>query len=103
MKKITCLILFLSLFHPAFCAQLIKADSTDHTVQAKDSKQKTLEFDTLVQFHKQEGAEELTYITIIFTVALGLLGYLGSAHHVDKWARIILAIGFVLFQLTFTV
>ena len=28
-----------------------------------------LDFSDLVSYHKQEGAEEMTYLTIIFTVA----------------------------------
>jgi len=49
-----------------------------------------ISFETLVSFHKQEGQEELAYLTILFTVIVGIIGYLGTAQKIDKSARILI-------------
>ena len=61
----------------------------------------TLDFDVLISYHKQEASEEMAYITIIFTVILGLLGYLGTAKRITKAARVIIAITFSSFYFVF--
>ena len=62
----------------------------------------SLPFEALVNFHKQEGAEEMTYITIVFTIVLGILAFISSASNVRKWSRVILAVTFTFTLLFFT-
>lgn len=49
-----------------------------------------ISFDTLISYHKQEATEELTYITILFTVIVGIIGYLGTASKVERSSRILI-------------
>ncbi len=45
-----------------------------------------LDFNSLVQFHKLQSGEELTYVTIVFTVILGILGYrIISRYKTSNW------------------
>ena len=44
-------------------------------------------FEVLSNYHKQEGVEELAYLTILFTLIAGIIGYLGSAENVRKKSR----------------
>ena len=60
-----------------------------------------MDIDTLIAFHKQEASEELTYITIIFTVILGVLGYIGSVKHLGRGIRICISLIFSIFLVTF--
>ena len=46
-----------------------------------------LSFETLVSFHKQEGQEAMAYLTVLYTVIIGILGYLGTATRVERSAR----------------
>jgi hypothetical protein len=61
-----------------------------------------LDLSTLLSYHKQEGSEELTYFTIIFTGILGILGYIGSARRIEPQVRIAVAIIFSIFLASFT-
>jgi hypothetical protein len=61
-----------------------------------------MDFATLVSYHKQEGAEEMAYVTIIFTVVLGIFGYLGSAKRITKPVRLIVAGVFTVFLFSFS-
>lgn len=54
-----------------------------------------LSFDTLISYHKQEGIEELTYLTILFTVIIGIIGFLGTASRVEKSARILMLLFYI--------
>jgi len=54
-----------------------------------------ISFDTLVSFHKLEGQEELTYLTILFTVIVGIIGFLGSAQKIDRSARFLILLFYV--------
>ena len=49
-----------------------------------------LTFEVLVNYHKQEGQEELAYLTILFTVIVGIIGFLGSTQRIQKSARILI-------------
>lgn len=62
----------------------------------------TLDLSTLLSYHKQESSEELTYLTIIFTGILGILGYIGSARRIEPQVRIAIAIIFSIFLAMFT-
>jgi hypothetical protein len=61
----------------------------------------TLDLSTLLSYHKQEAAEELAYITVIFTVVLGILGYIGSAKKIEPQVRITISVIFAIFMITF--
>ncbi len=50
----------------------------------------TLGFDVLTSYHKAEASEELTYLSILITVAVGIIGYLGAAPRVSLLARLLL-------------
>ncbi len=52
-------------------------------------------FETLVSYHKQEGQEELAYLTILFTVIIGIIGFLGSAQKIDRNARFLILLFYV--------
>jgi len=54
-----------------------------------------ISFDTLISFHKQEGQEELAYLTILFTVIIGIIGFLGSAKKIDRSARFLILLFYV--------
>lgn len=62
----------------------------------------TLDLSTLLSYHKQESSEELTYLTIIFTGILGILGYIGSARRIEPQVRIVISIIFSVFLTSFT-
>jgi hypothetical protein len=62
-----------------------------------------LSFDSLVSFHKQESSEEMTYVTIVFTIVLGVLAFVGSANSIGKMARIVLAVTVTITLLYFAV
>jgi hypothetical protein len=62
----------------------------------------TLDLSTLLSYHKQESSEELTYLTIIFTGILGILGYIGSARRIEPQVRIVISVIFSIFLATFT-
>lgn len=62
----------------------------------------TLSLDVLLSFHKQESSEELTYLTIIYTAVLGLLGYIGSAQRIAPQVRICISVIFSIFLTSFT-
>ncbi|AUP80854.1 hypothetical protein [Flavivirga eckloniae] len=49
-----------------------------------------ISIETLISYHKQEGIEELTYLTILFTVIIGIIGYLGTAQRIEKSARLLI-------------
>ncbi|MBL0270184.1 MAG: hypothetical protein IPP99_16395 [Chitinophagaceae bacterium] len=61
----------------------------------------TLDLNTLLSYHKQEASEELAYITVIFTVILGILGYIGSAKKIEPLVRITISVIFSIFLFTF--
>ncbi len=54
-----------------------------------------IDFDTLVSYHKMEGQEELAYLTILFTVIIGIIGYLGSAKKIDRSARFLILLFYI--------
>ncbi|MFT3794419.1 hypothetical protein [Flavobacterium sp.] len=60
-----------------------------------------MDIGTLISYHKQEAAEGLSYIILIFSVILGLLGYIGSAKKIDANVRIVLVIVFSIFLTLF--
>lgn len=49
-----------------------------------------ISFEILANYHKQEGQEALTYLTILFTVIIGIIGFLGSAQRIEKTARVLI-------------
>lgn len=61
-----------------------------------------LTFEALVNFHKQEGQEELAYLTILFTVIIGIIGFLGSAQKIEKRARVLILLFYVGLHFTMT-
>lgn len=61
-----------------------------------------LSFETLLTYHNKEASEELTYLTIIFSVIFGILGYVGSAKRIEPQVRIVIIIVFSIFMYTFT-
>jgi hypothetical protein len=63
--------------------------------------EETLDLSTLLSYHKQEAAEELAYITVIFTVILGILGYIGSAKKIEPQVRVTISVIFAIFLFTF--
>jgi hypothetical protein len=60
-----------------------------------------IDFSTLLSYHKQEASEELTYLAIIYTAILGILGYIGSASRIEPQVRIGISIIFSIFLYTF--
>jgi hypothetical protein len=56
-----------------------------------------LNFETLITFHKQEGSDHLIYLTIIFSVIFGILGYVGSAKRIKPQVRIVILFVFSVF------
>lgn len=60
-----------------------------------------LTFDALVAYHKMESGEELTSLTIIYTVILGLFAYLGQVKNVKVLPRILMSISFTIFMALF--
>jgi len=54
-----------------------------------------LSFEILANYHKQEGQEALAYLTILFTVIIGIIGFLGSAQKVEKSARILILLFYI--------
>ncbi len=59
-----------------------------------------LTFEVLTNYHKQEGVEEMAYLSIIFSVILGLLGYFGTASKITKVTRGGIITIFVIFYAT---
>ncbi len=57
-------------------------------------------FEALISFHKQEGQEAMAYLTILFTIILGIIGYLGSAQKIERSARILILIFYSLLHIT---
>lgn len=51
--------------------------------------------DILFNYHKQEGQEELTYLTILFAVIIGIIGFLGSAQNINKIARLLILLFYI--------
>lgn len=49
-----------------------------------------LSFEILTNLHKLEGQEALTYLTILFTVVIGIIGFLGSTQRIEKSARMLI-------------
>jgi hypothetical protein len=56
-----------------------------------------LDFNTLFSYHKQEVSEELTYLTLIYTIILGILGYIGAARKIEPQVRIFISVIFTIF------
>ncbi len=63
---------------------------TEKPMTAPNSETAKLTFDALVAYYKAEGQEELAYLTILFTVIIGIIGYLGSAEQVARSARLLI-------------
>ncbi|MCD6010414.1 MAG: hypothetical protein K0Q79_276 [Flavipsychrobacter sp.] len=59
-----------------------------------------LTFEVLSNYHKQEGVEEMAYLSIIFTVIFGLFGYFGTANKITKVTRYLIVATFVVFYAT---
>ena len=57
-----------------------------------------LDFPTLLNYHKQEAAEEMSYITTFITVLLGIIGYLGAVKSISLKARMAFVIVFLFFS-----
>lgn len=57
-----------------------------------------MDIGTLLSYHKAEGSEETTYISIFLTVLLALFGYVGGAKKIDKSVRWILSLLFLVFS-----
>lgn len=49
-----------------------------------------LTFEALANIHKMEAQEEIAYLAILFTVIVGIIGFLGSAQKIEKSARILM-------------
>lgn len=62
----------------------------ENTIQLLSLSEMPIE--ALLNFHKQEGQESLAYITILFTIILGIIGYLGTAQKVQQSARILILV-----------
>ena len=57
------------------------------------------DFYSLLQIHKQEAAEGLSYITTHTTVVLGILAYFGAVSNIRTLIRIGIVIGFLGFTI----
>ena len=51
-----------------------------------------LDIDVLINYHKMEASEEMTYMTILISVIIVLIGYLGTAPRVRRGARILMLV-----------
>lgn len=64
-------------------------------MQEKKEVISNIPFETLISFHKQEGQEELAYLTILFTIVIGIIGYLGSAQKIERSARVLILLFYI--------
>ncbi len=69
-----------------------------HIKSTKLMKTNELTFEALINYHKMEGQEEIAYLAIMFTVIIGIIGYLGSAQKVEKSARILILLFYIGFH-----